>query len=177
MRRSANKVGWKRGYSVVCKTTHGGSIPPPTSNILTSMPVRLKRKKGNKYNAKKVVVDGITFDSEKESKRYLFLKQAQADGLISGLELQPKFELIPPIKEIYIKHLKTKDKVCERTVQLPITYKGDFSYIKDGVRVIEDVKASPHIASLDKAFLIKEKLFRYLFGFSIKRIYSSDAEV
>lgn len=144
---------------------------------LKAMPVRLKKQKVNKYRNKKVVIDGIEFDSTKEGQRYLVLKKAQMDGLISDLELQPKFELTPPIKETYIKHLKTKDKVCERTVQLPITYKGDFSYIKDGVRVIEDVKASPHIAALDKVFLIKEKLFRYLFGFPIKRIYSSDAEV
>lgn len=141
------------------------------------MPVRLKKQKINKYRNKKVVIDGIEFDSTKEGQRYLVLKKAQLDGIIYGLTLQPKFELIPAIRETYVKHLKTKDKECERTVQLPITYSADFSYYKDGAKVIEDVKASPYTTALDKAFLIKEKLFRYFFGFPIKRVYKPDAEV
>lgn len=130
-----------------------------------------KRKNGTKYNNKKVTIDGIEFDSKREGMRYLVLKDAQESGVISNLELQPKFELIPAIREEYIKHLKTKDKVETRTVQLAITYKADFSYEKDGVRIVEDVKASPKMAALDKAFLIKEKLFRWRFGFSLKRVY------
>ena len=125
----------------------------------------------SKYRNKKVEVEGIIFDSKREGMRYLVLKDAQEKGLISNLELQPKFELIPAIREKYIKHLKTKDKVETRTVQLAITYKADFSYDKDGARVVEDVKASPKMAALDNVFLIKEKLFRWKFGFSIKRVY------
>ena len=49
----------------------------------------------SKYNAKKVIVDGITFDSKKESKRYLELKQMQENGEIHDLQLQVPFELIP----------------------------------------------------------------------------------
>lgn len=133
----------------------------------------IKRSKGNKYNNKKVEFDGITFDSTKEGKRYLFLKDAQEKGLISNLELQPKFELIPSIKENYVKHLKTKDKICERTVQLAITYTADFSYVKDGVRIVEDVKASPKLESLDKSFLLKKKIFRWKFGFDVKCVYKA----
>lgn len=136
-----------------------------------------KKKTTSKYHNRKVVVDGIEFDSKKESQRYLVLKQAQNNGVISELTLQPKFELIPAIKETYVKHLKTKDKVCERTVQLSTTYIADFSYMKDGLRIVEDVKASPHSAALDKVFLIKEKLFRYLFGYSIKRVYTPNEEI
>lgn len=109
--------------------------------------------------------------------RYLVLKQAQEQGFISDLELQPKFELIPAIKETYTKHLKTKDKECERTVQLAITYTGDFSYIKDNQRVIEDVKASPHLDALDKAFLLKKKLFRWKFGFGIRCVYKANETI
>ena len=130
-----------------------------------------------KYLNKKVVVDGITFDSKKEMQRYLVLKEAQDNGIISDLELQPQFELIPKVTETYVKHLKTKDKECERTVQLAIRYKGDFRYKKDGIVVVEDVKASPHMAALDPKFLIKEKLFRWKFGFSIKRVYKPNDEI
>lgn len=130
-----------------------------------------KREKGKKYNNTKVEFDNIKFDSKREMKRYLVLKEAQDNGIITDLELQPKYELIPAIREEYIKHLKTKDKVETRTVQLAITYTADFRYKKDGVTVVEDVKASPNMAALDKAFLLKEKMFRYFFGFPIKRVY------
>lgn len=130
-----------------------------------------KREKGKKYNNTKVEFDNIKFDSKREMKRYLVLKEAQDKGIITDLELQPKYELIPAIREEYIKHLKTKDKVETRTVQLAITYTADFRYKKDGITVVEDVKASPNMAALDKAFLLKEKMFRYFFGFPIKRVY------
>ena len=130
-----------------------------------------RREKGKKYNNTKVEFDNIKFDSKREMKRYLVLKEAQDNGIITDLELQPKYELIPSIREEYIKHLKTKDKVETRTVQLAITYTADFRYKKDGVTVVEDVKASPNMAALDKAFLLKEKMFRYFFGFPIKRVY------
>ena len=125
-----------------------------------------------KYNNKKAELDGITFDSTKAMKRYIVLKKAQEDGIISDLMLQVKFELIPAVREKYIKHLKTKDKECERTIQLPITYTCDFHYTKNGETIVEDVKASPKIASLDKSFLIKEKLFRWKYGYGIKRVYN-----
>lgn len=125
-----------------------------------------------KYNNKKAELDGITFDSTKEMKRYIVLKKAQEDEIISDLMLQVKFELIPAVREKYIKHLKTKDKECERTIQLPITYTCDFQYTKNGETIVEDIKASPKIASLDKSFLIKEKLFRWKYGYGIKRVYN-----
>lgn len=133
--------------------------------------------KGNKYKNRKIKNDFGTWDSKKELERFLFLKEAQENGLICDLKIKPKFELIPSIKETEIKHLKTKDKEVERTVQLAITYTADFSYYKDGVYVVEDVKASPKFASLDKAFLIKEKLFRWKFGYGIKRVYKPNEEI
>lgn len=130
-----------------------------------------------KYGNRKLVIDNVTWDSKREYQRWLVLRQAVSDGLISDLERQPKFELIPAIKETYVKHLKTKDKVCERTVQLACSYTADFRYIKDGKVVVEDVKASPHMAALDPKFLIKEKLFRWRFGFPVKRVYKADEEI
>lgn len=130
-----------------------------------------KREKGKKYNNTKVEFDNIKFDSKREMKRYLVLKEAQDKGIITDLELKPKYELIPAIREEYIKHLKTKDKVETRTVQLAITYTADFRYKKGDITVVEDVKASPNMAALDKAFLLKEKMFRYFFGFPITRVY------
>lgn len=131
-------------------------------------------KKTPKYKNKIVFIDGIKFVSKKEGDRYLFLKKCEEEGLISNLELQPKFELIPSVTEEYVVHLKTKDKFKTRVLQLAINYVGDFKYLKNGEEVVEDVKASPKRASLDKVFLLKEKLFFWKFGFSIKRVYDAN---
>ena len=141
------------------------------------MPKFLKRKKGNKYNNKTVEWNGLKFDSRKEMERYLFLLEAKEQGLIHTLQRQVKFELIPAVKETYIEHLKTKDKEKVRTLQLAITYTCDFAYYKGDEYVIEDVKASPKIASLDKVFLIKAKLFRWKFNKQIKRVYKPNETI
>ena len=134
-----------------------------------------KREKGKKYNNTKVEYDGIKFDSKKEMQRYIVLKDAENSGVISNLELQVKYELIPAVREEYIEHLKTKDKIKTRTLQLPITYTCDFQYLKDGVLIVEDVKASPKM--LPKEFVLKEKMMFALKGIKIKKVYSIKEEI
>lgn len=131
-----------------------------------------KREKGKKYNNTKVEFDGIKFDSKKEMQRYLALKDAQEKGLISDLKLQVRFELIPAVKEEYVEHLKTKDRIKTRTLQLPITYTCDFLYIKDGETIVEDVKASPKM--LPKEYTLKKKMMFALKGIKIKEVYKSN---
>lgn len=134
-----------------------------------------KREKGQKYKNKKIEIDGIKFDSTKEGKRYLVLKQALYDGKIQDLKLQVKYELIPSIKEEYVEHLKTKDRVKTRTLQLPITYTCDFQYMKDGELIIEDVKASPKM--LPKEFVLKEKLMFWKYRIRIRKVYKDKEPV
>ena len=134
-----------------------------------------KREKGKKYNNTKVEYDGIKFDSKKEMQRYIVLKDAENSGVISNLELQVKYELIPAVREECIEHLKTKDKVKTRTLQLPITYTCDFQYLKNGVLIVEDVKASPKM--LPKEFVLKEKMMFALKGIKIKKVYSIKEEI
>lgn len=128
-----------------------------------------------KYGNKKVEYDGLKFDSKKEMQRYIVLKKAEQDGIISNLRMQVRYELIPAVKQTYIKYLKTKDKECEKTIQLPITYTCDFQYIKDGVLVIEDVKASPKM--LPKEFVLKEKMMFALKNLKIKKVFSAKEQV
>lgn len=100
----------------------------------------------NKYHNKKVEVDGIMFDSRKESKRYLELKKLQDKGIISGLELQKKFCICP----------KTE------TVRRARFYLADFYYIdENGIQVIEDVK-SP-ITAKEPLFTLKRDLVKWQF--------------
>lgn len=125
--------------------------------------------KVNKYRNKKVSFQGEEFDSKRELQRYLVLKDAESKGIIQNLQKQVNFELIPKIEEDVVIHLKRKDKIQRKTVQLPIIYRADFVYEKDGVMVVEDVKISDYL--LPKDYILKEKLFRWKYGFSIKRVY------
>lgn len=130
----------------------------------------MKRKKGERYNHTKVEVNGLKFDSKKEYQRYLVLKEAEDQGIITDLRTQVKYELIPAVVEEYIEHLKTKDKVKTRTLQLAITWTADFVYLKDGEEVVEDVK--PSKALLSDRFVIKEKLFFWKYRKRIRLVYN-----
>lgn len=123
-----------------------------------------------KYHNIKTATDGISFDSKKEMQVYLRLKDMLTRGLISNLELQPKWVLQPKLKEIYIKHLKTKDKVCERTILLPITYAADFAFDWNGERIYLDVKASKSM--LPKEYALKKKMLRYVHGITITEVFA-----
>ena len=124
-----------------------------------------------KYNNRKVSYSGLVFDSAKERDRYIYLLGLEAENVIKGLERQIKFELIPAVRETYIKHLKTKDKELSRTLQRAITYTCDFRYIFQGKEVIEDVKASPKM--IPNEYLLKEKIFFWKYGKRIKRVYEA----
>ena len=100
---------------------------------------------GNKYHNKKVIYNGIKFDSKKERDRYIKLKLYQSIGKIKYLELQPKFLLLDTIHY--------KGKTYPKTY-----YKADFKYfdINMGKYIVEDVK-SP-ITAKDKAYRLKIKM-------------------
>ena len=53
----------------------------------------------SKYYNQKITVDGITFDSKKEYRRYRELCLMERAGEIDNLERQVKFELIPTQKK------------------------------------------------------------------------------
>jgi hypothetical protein len=82
----------------------------------------------SKYNAKKITVDGITFDSKDEARYYEYLKKLKAKGKIVNFELQPKFVLIPAFE-----YKGKKER--------PATYTLDFLiYNLDGTETYVDVK-------------------------------------
>lgn len=139
------------------------------------MSIRKASKRTNKYNARKVVIDGIEFDSTKEGKRYLVLKKAQEAGVINELKLQPRWDALPAKKEIYVEHLKTKDKIKERTIVQPIKYTADFSYIKDGAMIVEDIKPCKSMISRDVPLRIK--LMKYFHDIDVRLVYDANATI
>lgn len=117
-----------------------------------------KEKSGNKYNARKVVVDGITFASRKEAARWRELALLQRLGNISGLQRQVTFELIP------------KQKAGDKT-ERACKYVADFVYYRGGeaVPVVEDVKGCRKGAAYS-VFTIKRKLFLQKYGITITEV-------
>lgn len=82
----------------------------------------------HKYNAVKTTVDGHTFDSKAEAQRYSELRLLERADVISGLELQPPFELMPSFRD------------AQNRLHRAVVYVADFAYDEDGRRIVEDVK-------------------------------------
>ena len=117
----------------------------------------------SKYHSVQRIVDGITFASKKEAERYLELRLQQRAGKISDLRLQVRFELLPAqfavSDQVYtrgsLKGLPKRGKCIERAV----VYVADFVYRENGRLIAEDAKGMR-----TKEYIIKRKLFRYLYG-------------
>ena len=130
----------------------------------------VEEKKEPKYHNKKCVYEGITFDSEKERDRYIFLLSCQRSGMISDLRLQVRFVLFPDEYEDVVKHLKTKDKIIRRRCYEGTDYVADFVYNRRGVMVYEDVKGAKE--TLTKEFRLKMKILHYVHGIDLRLVYN-----
>lgn len=106
----------------------------------------------SKYNARKTVIDGITFDSRKEADRYCELKLLQRAGKITDLKLQVPFELQPAFT------------VNGKKVRA-IHYIADFMYSQGGVYIVEDAKGCR-----TKEYMLKRKMYAYRYGQEIKEV-------
>ena len=99
-----------------------------------------------KYRNRRVDVDGITFDSIAESRRWVELNLLKAAGDIDNLSLQPSFTLQCAFK---------RDGKLIRA----IVYRADFMYTEGDTIVVEDVKGGK--ATQTAAFKLKQKMFLY----------------
>lgn len=101
----------------------------------------------SKYRSKKIVIDGISFDSKREGNRYCELKLLEKAGKIKDLELQHQFELQPSFKK------------NGKTIRA-ITYVADFTYfdLEKNKNIVEDVKGFK-----TDVYMLKRKLFEFKF--------------
>lgn len=85
--------------------------------------IGIETKRGNKYGAKPVRIDGFLFASTKEGERYCELKILRDAGKIMDLEVHPLFRFV-------VNGVKVG------------RYSSDFSYydLESGKNVVEDVK-------------------------------------
>jgi hypothetical protein len=98
-----------------------------------------------KYKNVKTKLDGITFDSKKEAKRYEELKMLLKYKEISELELQPKYPLT--VNGVIVS-----------------TYIADFRYVKKGFinYTVEDVKGVK-----TPVYRLKKKLMKAIYSIDI----------
>lgn len=128
-----------------------------------------------KYHNKKVIHEGVTFDSTKELNRYLILRQAEEDGIITDLKLQPEFSLLPNQYEERIKQLKTKSKTVMRIVERAVDYRADFSYKIGDKFVVEDVKISKKL--IPKEYILKRKMMLYFHGIKVRQVFDAKDKI
>ena len=117
-----------------------------------------------KYRNTKVTVDGVTYDSKKEYRRFCELSMLEKSGEITDLRRQVEFELIPAQREpdtIGSKGGIKKGKLIERKC----CYRADFVYKENGKTVVEDTKGMR-----TKDYIIKRKLLLYVYGIRIREV-------
>jgi hypothetical protein len=126
----------------------------------------------SKYNNSKVETpSGERFDSVKEYHRWRQLLLLQHAGIISDLQRQVAFELIPTQWETYERYGKNGQRLKDgrRRVELAVTYVADFVYtdLATGQTVVEDTKGLKKGAAY-YLFVLKRKLFLDRYGIKIK---------
>ncbi len=114
------------------RNTPAGRLP--NNSHLFESPKKGSKRNNDKYRNRKVILDGKTFDSKKEARRYVELRMLLTIGEIQDLKCQVTYEL----------------SVCK--------YVADFTYLKDSTLIVEDVK-SPATRK-NRAYRIKNKLMK-----------------
>lgn len=109
----------------------------------------------NKYKAKRTVVNGVSFQSKKEARRWNTLLLLQEAGEIMNLQRQVKYVLIPT------------QRIDGKVVERECSYVADFVYSDriSGETVVEDTKG---IKTRD--YIIKRKLMLHKYGIRIKEV-------
>lgn len=107
----------------------------------------------SKYGNRKTTLDGITFDSAREAKRYAELRLLERAGQIFNLQRQVPFVLIP------------KQVRDGKTIERPVVYKADFVYTENGQEIVEDTKGMR-----TKEYVIKRKLMLWQYGIQIREV-------
>ena len=100
----------------------------------------------SKYGAKKVTIDGITFDSKAEGRYYEHLQKLKKSGVVDDFAMQKVFTLLDKFA-----HPQTG-----KTVRA-VTYRADFEvYYSDGRVEVVDIKGF-----MTPEFRIKAKMFMF----------------
>lgn len=111
----------------------------------------------SKYHNKKVILDGLLFDSKKEAGRWAELQLLQKAGEIRELQRQVPFVLIPT----------QKDELTGRVLEREARYIADFVYRDNHTHklIVEDTKGMK-----TELYRLKKKLMLYRHGIRIREV-------
>lgn len=135
------------------------------AQVMAKMAVRevQKQEKRSKYGNRKVVRDGIKFDSEREAARFGELKVLRAMGKIRDLRLQANFTLVEGYTTIEGERIK------------PMVYRADFTYeratepdIAGVVHWLPEVEDAKGMHT--QAYELKKKLMLDKYGITIREV-------
>ena len=122
-----------------------------------------------KYNNRKIIVDGIKFDSKKEAVRYKEVKMLEKAGIIHDVQRQVKYVLIPaqyePTSSVYVKGNNKGKPKKGKLIERECAYYADFVYTENSKTVVEDTKGVK-----TPEYIIKRKLMLYVHNIKIKEM-------
>ncbi len=104
-------------------------------------PVRKRRKYGNEITHSA----GKRFDSKAEAERWHYLVACEKAGEITDLRHHVPFDLLPA-------------QVVDGRSERPVRYEADFTYLRGGKLVVEDVKSSP---TMTREYILKRKMLLF----------------
>jgi hypothetical protein len=104
------------------------------------------RSGGSKYHNTKTEIDGITFDSKAEARRYVELVMLERAGEITKLRRQVRYPLM--VNDLLV-----------------AIYIADFVYFEGGRETVEDCKGF-----LTSTYRLKKKLMKAVWGIEIREV-------
>lgn len=135
-------------------------------------------RRGHKYGAVRTTVDGVTFASKAEARRYAELKLLEKAGEIQRLRLQPTFDIYVPVLDV-----GTRLKAIARTLkgqrydppQVKVcTYIADFAYDLKTLSASENDRFVPIVEDVKgmktAVYRLKKKLVEAQYGIQIQEI-------
>ena len=123
-----------------------------------------RSRRYSKYGNRKAYAAGQIFDSKKEACRYAELRIMERAGVITDLQKQVKYILIPTQREPDI--IGTRGGIHKgKLLEKECSYIADFVYKQDGEIIVEDTKGfrTPE-------YKIKRKLMLHVHGIRIREI-------
>lgn len=110
-------------------------------------------KKPGKFGNHKVKTEEGTFDSKWEYSVWCRLKMEERAGLISDLQRQVVFELIPAA-------------TLDSRKLPPVRYVADFVYMRDGQQVVEDAKGMESLPD----YKLKRRMMFFFHGIVVREV-------
>lgn len=115
------------------------------------------KQKRSKYGNEITHSAGKRFDSKAEAQRWHYLSTLAKAGEISELKHHVSFDLLPA------QHVGARK-------ELPVRYEADFTYIKAGKLVVEDVKSAP---TKTREFVLKRKMMLWIHKIAVIEVMAT----